>query len=442
MEFGLQVQQVAQELLTAGPPRSLSDMERKIRQALLRIGQFLLGAWLLLQEGPYPEREIPCRCGGQARYERKREGVLFTILGVVHYKRAYYVCPHCHEGTYPLDEQLGLRPGALSAELEELLGKTGAQLPFQKGSDLFTDLTLVEVSPQSMNKATEEMGEEMMRVEKEWLAASQDALALTRQARATPTEERLYVALDAVKVHTEERQTAEDDGWRDLKVGAWFRTAAPPPEQPQEDWDIQAQDLTYFCDFAEAKTFGQLLWATGVQREALRTRELVFLGDGAEWIWNLAQEHFPQAVQIVDWFHAAEHLGVVAKAVFKEHAAQEAWLATMREFLWQGEVHEVMQTCAALAERGPGAEEARQAATYFRNHGQRMDYAAYRAKGYQIGSGTIESACKQLGLQRMKVPGATWSLEGARRTAKARAALLSDQWELLVQRREHLPRAA
>ncbi len=105
-------------------------------------------------------------------------------------------------------------------------------------------------------------------------------------------------------------------------------------------------------------------------------------------------------------------------------------------------MEEVIAACTALAEEKKGGEVARKAAAYFSNNRHRMSYAAYRLKGYQIGSGTIESGCKQIGTQRMKVPGATWSLEGARRTAKARAALLSGQGDYLTTRREHLPRAA
>jgi hypothetical protein len=438
-EFGEYVLRITSELLLGEAPRSLSEMEGKIREGLLRIGQFLLGAWLRLQEGAYPVREIPCPCGGQAQYQSKREGQLLTLLGRVPYKRGYYLCGQCHRGTYPLDEHLGLRPGEMSAELESLLGMTGASLTFAKGSELFERLTLVGVSPQSMDKATQNMGEEVLRVEEEWKQASADGLALRAQERA-PKEGRLYGTLDATKVHTHERKDDEDAGWRDLKVGAWFVSDAPPPDSPQEDWDIHARQISYYCDITDAKSFGQLLWATGIQRKALQARELIFLGDAAEWIWNLVREHFPHAIQIVDWFHAAEHLSLLAKAVFQKPEQHKAWLEKVRGWLWQGHVQDVIFACEHLSEQGHAL--ALQTATYFRHNAVRMDYATYRQRGYQIGSGTIESGCKQLGIQRMKVPGATWNVEGARLTAKARAALLSNQWDTLADRREYLPRVA
>jgi len=441
MAFAQQVLQVTQALLV-GSPRSLSEMERRIREALMQVGRFLLSAWLALQEGPYPAPRVACRCGAEAEYLSKREAVLFTLLGRVTYRRAYYVCPRCHRGCCPLDERLGLRPGEMSAEVESLVGMTGALMTFAKGSELFEQLTLTSVSPQSMDKATQSMGAEMMKVEGEWLRASEEGLALRAQERAAKDGRRLYGALDATKVHTHERQEAEDQGWRDLKVGAWFVTDAPPPDKPQAEWDIRAEQVTYFCDFAEAKQFSKLLWATGFQRRALQASELIFLGDGAEWIWNLVHDNYPDAIQIVDWFHAVERLAGVAKAAFQDAATQSKWREKVSTLLWEGKVLHVIQACQALAEGERGQEEARQAVTYFSNNASRMDYATYRRKGYQIGSGTIESACKQLGIQRMKVPGATWNLEGARLTAKARAALLSNQWEMLVARREYLPRVA
>ena len=441
MEFGQLVMGVTQELLGASPT-SLSEMERRVREALVRLGQFQLGAWVMLQERRYLPERMVCQCGGEAEYRCKREAVLLTLLGRVVYRRAYYVCPRCHRGYSPLDDRLGLRPGSMSAELESLVGMTGAHVAFAKGSELFERLTLTHVSPQSMDKATQAMGAEMRRVEGEWLQASEDGLAVRAQERAPKDGRRLYGTLDATKVHTHEQQGAEDTGWRDLKVGAWFVSDEPPPDTPQADWDIRAKEITYFCDFAQAKEFGNLLWATGFQRQALQAGKLIFLGDGAEWIWNLVHDYYPEAVQIVDWFHAAEHLADVAKATSQDADAQEAWRKRVRSLLWEGKLQQVILACQTLAEGSRGQEKARKAVTYFTNNQSRMNYAAYRRKGYQIGSGTIESGCKQLGIQRMKVPGATWNLDGARLTAKARAALLSNQWDMLTERRQHLPRAA
>ena len=224
-------------------------------------------------------------------------------------------------------------------------------------------------------------------------------------------------------------------------MGTWFRAEGAPPSDPDGDWEVKARDITYYCDIAEAEKFGELVWATGFHREPLRAKELVFLGDGAEWIWNLVTEHYPDAVQIVDWYHAAEHLGEVARAVFEKKEEGTAWLRRTKAWLWEGQVDAVIAACEGLGDR-KGGDEATKAGSYVRRHQKRMAYGELRRKGYQIGSGTVESGCKQLGIQRMKVSGATWSLEGARRTAKARGAWLSEQWDEVAARREHLRKAA
>ena len=440
-EFGQYVIQLTSELLNkVGQPTSLSEMERGIRQMLLKLGQFLMGAWLALQESPYPEETRPCpHCGEEATYQFRREATLLTIVGQVTYRRAYYLCPQCHKGHYPLDDKLGLRPREMSAELESLTAMTGVQLPFEQSSQLFEKLTLVSVSDHSVAKATQAMGSEVQAVEEEWVSQSRDEDWLQEQERLAERPQRLYGALDAAKVHI---RGEEEHPWRDMKVGVWFTTTVAPPRDPDERWDIQATDMSYYCDISPAQQFGQLLWATGCQRQAQLAQELIFLGDGAEWIWNLVQEHYPEAVQIVDWFHATEYIAPVAKAAFNEQDQREAWIKQVRTDLWESDLDAVLEAFAEFTEHKRAGKAAQKAVTYFTNNRHRMNYTAYRAKGYQIGSGTVESGCKQIVTQRLKVAGAIWNLGNCIQTAKARAALLSDQWSVLADRREHLSIAA
>ena len=434
-EFGQYVIQLTAELMGAGEPKSLSEMERQIRQMLLKLGRFLLGAWLTMLVEPYPAERVPCGCGGEAEYQFNREGTLLTILGQIEYKRPYYLCPSCQQGLYPLDQKLGLRPGQMSAELESLSGMTGAQLSFGQGSHLFEALTLISLSDHSLAKATQAIGSEVQAQEKEWVAQSKDEIWLQKQDRLAEGPQRLYGSLDAAKVHI---RGEEEDPWRDLKVGAWFTTTATPPKKPDEDWKIEADEISYYCDVLEAKEFGTLLWATGCQRQAQLAGELIFLGDGAEWIWNLVQDHYPEAVQIVDWFHATEYIAPVANAAFADKDKRQSWSDQRRTDLWEGKLSEVIAAFDRFTEHPQAGEAATKAVTYFTNNQHRMDYPSYRAQGYQIGSGTIESGCKQIVSQRLKIAGAIWELDNAIKTAKARAALLSGQWDTITSRREHL----
>jgi hypothetical protein len=434
--FGRHVMQLTTELLLQPQrPPSLSHMERDIRAMLVELGSFLLSAWVMMLDEPYPAERIPCPCGAEATYQSQREATLLTIMGQITYKRAYYLCPHCHQGLFPLDQRLGLRPGQMSAELESLAGMTGAQLPFQQGSQLFEALTLISLSDHSLAKATQDMGSEVQAQEQEWIERSHDEQWLQTQQRLAEGPQRLYGSLDGVKVHV---RGDHEHPWRELKTGAWFTTTQHAPQSPDEDWEIHATDITYYADICEARTFGDLLWATGCQRQAQLADELIFLGDGAEWIWALVREHYPEAVQIVDWFHATEYIAPVAKAAFLTETEQTAWSRYVRTALWGGDLNSVIHAFRAHSDHAHAGEAARKAVTYFTNNRHRMRYPEYRAKGYQIGSGTIESGCKRIATQRLKVAGAIWNLENGVKTAKARAALLSGQWETITARRQHL----
>lgn len=420
-------------------PESLSQMEQEIRHQLLAIGREALRQWLMELTAGYPDKAVPCPyCDEEAKYERQRQGKLRTVLGNVDYCRPYYRCRHCRRGHYPLDVAMGLRPNAMSAELERLAGMTGVQMPFGQGSKVFAQLTLLELSDQSLDKAAQAYGAEMEQLESEWKKEALDTQALLHRQRESRHPLRLYGALDASKVHL---RAGKENPWRDLKVGVWFEARGQPPTRPDGEWQIRAEKLTYYTDICPASEFTSLLWASGVQRNAHLAKELVFLGDAAEWIWNIVAENYPDAVQIVDWFHACEYLDPAAKAAFPEKQQQEAWVTQTKEALWEGRLDDVIDACQALIDADREDDPAYKAATYFQNNRHRMDYPAYRQQGYQIGSGTVESAAKQIGTLRMKVSGARWNEQSARRVAKARAAFLSDQWPTLAECRAHLPLA-
>lgn len=419
---------------------NLSEVEQEIRRQMIEAGRQALATYLQKQRPKYPAATTECpHCGQEAGYVRLRAAKLRTMLGVVRYERPYYLCDECHQGTCPLDQSLGLRPNQMSAELERLGGMTGVETSFGKGSQLFESLTLVGLSNQSLDKAAQAYGQEMEKVEQTWQQEVHDPEKLAQRKQKARRLLRLYGSLDATKVHVRGDQ---EHPWRDLKIGAWFEARGRPPRQPDGEWHIRAENITYFTDICPANEFTHLFWAAGVQRNAHLAHELVILGDGAEWIWNLVAENFPDAIQIVDWFHACEYLTPVAKAAFKDVEKQAVWVKQVKTDLWHGQVEAVIAACEACLNPDREDDPAQKAVTYFENNKDRMDYATYRKNGYQIGSGTIESAAKQIGSLRMKVPGAIWNLEGARYVAKARAAYLSGQWPLLAQRRSHLPLAA
>lgn len=423
-------------------PQSLSEMERKIKQVMYWLGNVVLHVWLMWLEPRYISSVKPCpHCGGESQYQRKRSGCLHTLFGKIRYWRAYYLCSECHQGHFPLDQELGLRPNAMSAEVERLAGLLGVQDAFAKGSALFEEFTLVKLSDQSLDKASQAYGREVEKREAEWQAETQDSDQMMQRQREGHQPVRLYGSVDGGRVQTRAPK-GEPQPWRELKTLAWFEAKGQPPKSSGGQWTIRAEHITYATDICPAEEFGELLWASGVQRHAHLAHELIFLGDGAAWIWNLVQSYFPDAIQIVDWFHACEYLMPIAKLAFSDKKRQAEWVKMVKQWLWEGHLDEVIAACAQHIHPQRDLDPAQVAVTYFTNNRARMDYPTYRANGYQIGSGTIESGIKQIAGKRMKVSGARWNLDSARLVAKARAAFLSGEWHTIAARREPLGKAA
>ena len=406
---------------------TLTAIEQTTQVILQEVGRQTVEMTLKTMENPYPEPVVSCECGHEAAYIRRRPACLHTLFGKLRTRRAYYLCSTCQQGRCPLDKKLGLRPNALSAELARLAAMTGVQLPFGTGRDLLEALILVSVSDQAMGKATRQVGEKVVGAEEEWQAKAKEESFLRQRRRERRRPLRLYGTMDATKVHIRDD---EEHRWRDLKIGAWFEASGQPPTSPDGQWSIQAKNIHYYTDICSAKAFGDLLWSSGVAHDAQLAHELVILGDGAEWIWNLVAAYFPKAIQILDWFHACQHLLPVAQAAFTTTEEQTNWVTEMKQLMWDGQIEELIAACDTLMATC-SIDVIRTTANYFQTHKERMQYAHFRKQGYQIGSGTIESAAKQIGMMRMKVPGAIWNEDNARLVAKARAAYLSDQWHSL-----------
>ena len=422
----------------------IAQIEGAMRKMLQDIGVRCLGAYLTQQDDAYPEREIPCPCGDTAVYRERRKAKIDSVFGWVSYRRAYYLCSVCHKGQAPLDQRLGLEPGKVSAGLAPLLALAGIQTSFEESSQLIEQFMLLQVSENTVRKETQSFGEMQMELEQQWIAESQDAEVYRERHRTVQERpKRLYGTLDGAHAPLKTE-------WREMKVGAWYETEAVPKEripaqrraQVGETGGQRAKNITYYCNIQEAKQFGDLVWATGCRCNADLAEELIFLGDGAAWIWKLVERYFPHAIQIVDWHHAEEYLERLAEAAFGSKQTQaEQWFEQVRTDLWQGRVMDVIAACRTYEHHPQAQEAAQKAIVYYTNNQQRMDYARFRKEGYMIGSGTVESGCKQIVTQRLKRSGARWLEAGARATAKARAAWLSGQWNQLTARRSGLPLA-
>ena len=435
---------LAVEMEQAGvDEEGIMEVEDTLRAVLQKVGQKALGKYLSRAEPAQP-KAVACGCGGEAGYVCRRAAVVVSVFDKVSYRRRYYVCPACSCGQAPLDQRMGLAPGQVTPGLAKLLALAGVEVAFEEGCRLVEQFLLFRVSDNTLRKETERFGALQAAEEAGWQVASQDTDSLQRRLwEIGPQPGRLYGSIDGTIVPLV-------DEWRELKCLAWYRVAPVPSYQPRRHHasqvgelnELQGQDITYHCAMTDPERFGELVWTTAWQRLADLHQEIVFVCDGATWIWKLIERYFPNATQIVDWYHASQYLPPIAEAAFGKDTPQaKTWLEQARQLLWDGLIDDLIHDCQLLAHRPQAAKPASQAVTYFSNNHKRMDYARFRQQGYLIGSGTIESGCKQIASLRLKRAGARWTEPGAVHTAKARAAWLSGSWDTLAAKRAALPLA-
>lgn len=292
----------------------------------------------------------------------------------------------------------------MSEEVVKVAARLGVEAAYGSSQETLRETTLLELSPNSIRAACLTLGEQVEAREAKALATSQDLCAPLTQRQPVAPAQRVYGSLDGFLVRF-------DDGFHEMKAGAFWTTEATG----------RAQAIEYDTDTASAEDFSRLVWARAFARGANLAHELVFIADGAHWIWRIVAQHFPTAV---DWYHARSYLLKIANAAWGEGTPQAlAWLKPATSALYEGQLETVIRACRSVA--ALAAKAVADARSYFATNRIRLRYAKFRALGLQIGSGSMESGCKQIALERLKIAGAQWSVEGARKLAKARAAFLS-----------------
>lgn len=351
-----QFRRVAEELgrwvLTSA--HTLAEIEQRTLASVQAVGQQVLaGVCQVAAAGEPTTPTTRCSCGQQAAYQRQRPAQVRTVLGPVTIWRPYYHCAACHQGLAPLDRHLGYCAGSTSAGLDEVLALLGATADsFAAASTLLAKLTLVQISPNVVRATTETLGR-VLQAEEQRVVQAAWAQGTVPPARTTPA--RLYVSMDGVLVHTEAQ-------WREYKLGSVYTTTTRPSTTHPGGTEVCAQALSYVGDVAEAADFGQLLWCEAARRGVLAAREVVVIGDGAHWIWNLADEHFPGATQIVDWYHASHYLWQAAHAIYGDGTPLATrWAKRRLAELWAGQVPKVLRALGTA----PQHAAVQEATTYY-----------------------------------------------------------------------------
>jgi len=363
------------------------------------------------------EREVRCRCGERGRYKGEQERQQETLVGPFRYRRGYWYCHRCGKGWYPLDEALGVDEGQFSSKLELAMSLLGVDLAYRSAAQALDTLVGVQVSASSVERVVKRRGTTLdahYRAVEARLLSGEDGVVSA--ALAESGEKRPWVVeLDAANALFR-------DGWHEVKVGVVCvadNLEASSGERP-----------SYVARVRDMDGAGKRLYAEAVGKGIRPERDtVVCLADGAPVNWSQFELHFPHRVEVLDYYHAVEHLWVAGKAGLGEDSDKtQTWVEEQSTLLWQGEVPALLTALETLAQR-TGSEAVAREARYFRTNQERIKYNHYRQCGYPIGSGKVESACKQLVTARLKGPGMRWSDQGAQSVLTLRCALLSQRWD-------------
>jgi hypothetical protein len=398
----------------------LAELEALAETVSRMAGQAVMEQGLPAREAKagYHGSSVACGCGRKAKFMGYRSRDVGTLFGAVPAWRGYYHCRHCHTGIAPWDHQQGLSGLMWTPGVKRVLAEAAGRLPYGEATALIEQFSGLRLDVSTAERIMAEVGGRLRQEEEQGIAGI-DCGEI--HPLVSPAPPRLYVSMDGTSAHL-------DGSWREIKLGAVYEG------RPNAEGIDEAFHSRYVAACEPAGEFGPRLYAAAALAGAEVAAQLTVLGDGAEWIWRLAEHYFPYATHIVDYFHACEHIHDLAKCCYGEGNAQgQRW---------------ARDHCCWLKERGPGTlrgalkrmkpatAEGREAFArelrYFTNHRERMDYPKYRRMGLMIGSGPVEAGCKTVVGARLKQSGMRWSMAGADHVLAVRTRLLSGQHEQIT----------
>ncbi len=456
----------------------LKGLEQQIMATIFSIGR----GWMeqvLSASGPEAKEpaERTGECGHVQQLVGYRPRQVLTLLGKITFKRAYYQCSlpaeeqadeqkaeaesqqPCTHGEAPADARWGLQGQRTTAGVQQAVSYLCATSTLEEAAKNLSRLLPLQMSARQALNLVQPMGEALGEQEEEqmqrlWEEASQPrSLSTVAQARQQESIKRLYIELDGVMARLrrgsvameEQERKRKGDVYREVKVGAVFE-ASRGPERSRLAPGVfvdQAEQKHYVARRSKAEDFGKLLYALAVRHGLHQAQQLVVLGDGAAWIWRLAAEHFPSAVQIVDIYHAREHVWKVARAVFGPNTpAASAWAEQACRLLEEGNLEELVEEIVVLPPVPPEPGSSRSVPDierdYFISNAARMRYPAFRAQGMQIGSGIAEASCKMVVTTRAKRTGMRWTPAGLDAVLALRTAVLNGTYDAFCEQHSHL----
>lgn len=422
---------MVERLLRSGGGFDLEAAEWAIRTSMHAVGGMVLEKCLDGDGGGYAGMRVACGAGHEASFVDYRRKELTTVLAAVTVKRAYYYCPRCGHGVIPKDIAWDVVGTSFSPGVRRLLGWVGGKESFNEGRRDLEVLAGIRVKTKEVERIAEGIGAQLER-----FGQREREQAVAGKVVALKSAAKFYVSFDGTGVPVVKRETVGRPGkgesgeahTREAKLGCVFtQTKVDENGRPVRD----EASTTYVGAIEPAADFGWRIYGEATRRALRRAAQVIILGDGATWVWGLADEHFPGATQIVDLFHAREHLAELSKLVYSgDRLKAKQWRDERLAQLDEGAIEALLTSMRRLRPATQKVqEEVRKAIHYFATNCERMRYREFRRQGLFVGSGVIEAGCKTIVGQRLKLSGMRWSLRGANNIISLRCAQLSGRWE-------------
>jgi hypothetical protein len=411
----------------------LEATEMAMRSAMHHAGATVLGALLQFPVPAAEQRTIPCSCGRQAGYQELRSKRVLTAVGEVTISRPYYLCAHCHQGQFPADVDLDIDHTEFSPGVRRMQAVVGQDAPFDHGRKQMKLLAGLEMTAKAVERTAEAIGDDIARREHEEIQRAVQLDLPMVVGQATPI---LYVQIDGTGVPVVKKETVDRAGktpgepahTREAKLGCVFI---------QTTWDekgyaIRDPDSTTYVGAIEtSEIFGKRIYLEAWKRGWSHAEKKVVIGDGAEWIWNIANLHFPGAIQIVDLYHARQHLWDLSRKLYPNQEAEQCrWMMIHQNMLDEGKIENLVVALRSIrSSNSELAEKIRIETGYFENNAERMRYPKFRSQHLCVGSGVIEAGCKTIIGTRCKQSGMFWTVRGANAILALRCCYFNGRFE-------------
>ncbi len=419
-------------------------IETAARREALRLAAAALEHHLNADHSDYTGAQQPCPCGQSARFAGRRTKIFTSVLGPLQLERAYYHCSHCERGSCPRDQALGLGDSSLSPGVLRMVGLVGAMVSFEEGDALLHRLAGLAVGSKQVERSAKALGEAIDRDEREHVRGP-------AREQIAPT---MYLGVDGTGIPMRPEAVAgragkQPDGsakTREVKLcvvwSAEGRDAEGNPVRDDGSVSYSAaieSAASTDTDFT-ASEFAQRVLREVKRRGFMHAQRRCILGDGAGWIWKIATDFLPDAIQILDRFHAKEHLSTVATEIWGPTSELgQRWAAERHQELDAGNIDALLQ---ALKPHASACAEARKCVGYVERNRERMQYPEFEAQGLCTSTGVVESGCNVAIGHRLKRSAMHWGVPGANAIIALRCNQLSGRFEDFWERRAEVRPAA